>query len=271
MYSSENTESSTLQTIASAVGLLLPLTQMLLQFFPDKTKDIFLFTDFFFFVSVFATIFSYTLILIVRGFPNFEIPVNIAQKSKYEEHLTRQNQLLFKPEEIKEYLRVTPYVRRPFHFNSNNIFIIFLPAALLSFTILLLTGFIKAEDNNINILLKVIQIISYILLIASSTLTLAIYHIKESNRKKYSEQKKATTKNAIRLAYEANAFSELPHISLVAQSQQLLGGELVYNFIFNVDSSFYILQTDWEVNQIKSIQRYNNFEDLVSSLTDNNL
>lgn len=268
MYESTKSESNNLQKLASAIGLLLPVIQVFFQFFPDETKDIFLFSNYFLLISIFATLFSYILILIIRNFPWFEIPLNPHANSKYQEHLARQNALIYSIDEIKAYLKQTPFVSRPFHLNPNNIFLLSTPLALLSFILFLYLGIaIEPDQANINAVLT--QIISYVLLIATSTLTLAVYHIRESNRKKQTDKQKSTVKNVIKLAYENNAFEELPHISLVAQQPQQLGYDFLQNFVFRVNSSFYIISTDQEINQIRSVKKFESYQDLMNSFINN--
>ena len=109
------------------------------------------------------------------------------------------------------------------------------------------------------------QAISYIGIIALSALTLAIYYIKDENNKNYMLSERHRISKVVRLTEITNAFTEYPTVRLIAQYEQ--GGFIKqYVFLFSVESAFYRVVTDYNVDKIMSIERFEQYNQLINAI-----
>ena len=208
------------------------------------------------------------LITVIRNFAWFEIPIDHNAHKKYQEYISRQDSRVYPLEQIQEFLRTTPRVDRPFYFTPNNIFIILLPIVLISFLVFFGVGLFGQNPKEVSKIFIYIQAISYVILISATTLTLAIYFIRDLNTKKNEEKERGLVKNVLQLAYENNVFNELPQISLIAQWSKM---ELPFThiFIFKVENRYYIITVDINVNKIVEANGYDTHADLINALRGN--
>lgn len=261
--STSGNDAGSFQFISSILGLLLPILQIFFQFIPENGNSIFLFDQYFLIVSVFAAIVSYMLILIVRTYPWFQIPLfwQLKKQEKYNLHIARLDSHLYEPEVIREYLKSNPYVERPFYFKNENIFLLLVPIVLISFTVFFYLGLSYSKPFD-DVLPIFAQSIAYIVLIAFTTLTLGIYHIREANLKNHTNKEKRRVDDALLLAQKYNSFEELPQISLSAQWTSN-DSSSINSFVFKVNKRYYKITTDMHVNKILSSQGYDSYQDLI--------
>lgn len=270
MYKRSEEGLTQFQLFGSFLGFLLPILQLFLNLLPENDAGaIFLIKEHFLFISIFAALISYILILIARNNVWFRIAFNRRAHKKYQEHLAHQDTSIFTLDEIQKYLKGKPYTKAPFYITPENIFTVTLPITILSFLSFLALGLIwqPANDTSPEKLAIFLQAITYILLISFTTLTLAIYYIRDLNTKKWLEKEKGRVNNAVKLAYETNAFMELPHINLIAQSPLRQGLQGQHLFLFQVNNKFYKLITDGDVNKIETVEAHDTYESMVQSLS----
>ena len=267
MYKKSTEGLSKFQLAGSFVGFLLPVLQFFFNFLPGTTNGIFLIGQHFFFVSIFAALVSFMLITIARNNIWFDIPISRKANKKYQEHLARTDNRVFELKDIQTYLKKNPYVKRPFSINPDNIFITLMPVAVTSFLAFFAIGLVEQANPNPNRYLVFAQAVFYVLVIAFTTLTLAIYYIRDVNDKKRTEKERVRVDSVVRLAYENNAFSELPHINLIAQIVQQQGFLQQHLFIFRVNDRFYKIVTDNDVDKIITVESYDKYEEMLHSLS----
>lgn len=272
MYRKSQEGLTQFQLFGSFVGFLLPILQFFLNLVPASGDGtIFLIKDNFLFISIFAALFSYILIIIARSYIWFEIALNRRAHKKWQEHLARQDSRVFNLKEIQDYLKDKPFAKKPFYITPANIFTVTLPVTVISFLSFFALGLAQyVKDGTPPNWAIFLQGISYILLIAFTTLTLAIYYIRDLNAKRLVEDEKARVSNVIKLAYESNAFLELPHINLIAQwsYRQNIPGQ--YLFLFQVGNRFYKLITDADINKIETVEAFDSYDNMVQSLSPTN-
>jgi hypothetical protein len=272
MYRKSDEGLTQFQLFGSFLGFLLPILQFFFNLVPATGGGtIFLIRDNFLFISIFAALFSYILIIIARSYIWFEVAINRRAHKKWQEHLARQDGRVFDLTEIQDYLKGKPFVKKPFYITPANVFTATLPITVISFLSFFALGLTQYAKDGVPANWAIfLQGIFYILLIAFTTLTLAIYYIRDLNAKRLIEDEKARVSNVIKLAYEANAFLELPHINLIAQwslSQNVPGQ---YLFLFQVGSRFYKLITDAEINKIETVEPFDNYDSMINSLSTTN-
>lgn len=270
MYKKSEESITQLQLFGSFLGFLLPILQLFLNLIPNEGAGAtFLIREQFLLISIFAALISYILILIARNNIWFRIALNRRAHKKYQEHLAHQDANVYTLDEIQQYLKTKPYIKTPFYITPENIFTVTLPITLLSFLLFFIIGLIyqPTSEGSPEKLAVFIQAIAYILLVAFTTLTLAIYYIRDLNTKRWVQEEKSRVGNAIKLAYETNAFLELPHINLIAQSALQYGMRNQQLFLFQVGNRFYKIITDGNVNKIESIEAHDTYESMLQSLT----
>lgn len=270
MYKKSEESITQLQLFGSFLGFLLPILQLFLNLIPNEGAGAtFLIREQFLLISIFAALISYILILIARNNVWFRIALNRRAHKKYQEHLAHQDANVYTLDEIQQYLKTKPYIKTPFYITPENIFTVTLPITLLSFLLFFIIGLIyqPTSEGSPEKLAVFIQAIAYILLVAFTTLTLAIYYIRDLNTKRWVQEEKSRVGNAIKLAYETNAFLELPHINLIAQSALQYGMRNQQLFLFQVGNRFYKIITDGNVNKIESIEAHDTYESMLQSLT----
>jgi hypothetical protein len=101
-------------------------------------------------------------------------------------------------------------------------------------------------------------------MVALTVLTLAIYYVRDSNKRKFEEQEQKRVEDVKRLAYENNAFDEIPKISLIAQVPFHAVGQ--YLTILKVNSRFYKVTTDPNMQKILQVEGFDQLDALYNSI-----
>ena len=255
----KNEENSQLQAIASLLGLLVPILQVLLNYLPNSAKNILIIRDYFFFISIIAAVFSYIMVLIFKNIGFFHFPLSAKRQDDYLTYLNRTNPNIFDNEEVKAYASKNKAVQPPVYLTQDNIsYIVFLPVLIVSYIALFIPGLL--HPNNPGLALVLLQSTGYILLVSMTTLILAIYYIKDQNIRKNQTKEANKYRDVIRLVHDSNAFEELPNIQLIAQFQS--DNFLQYLTILKVNTLFYRITTDFNVNKIISIEKFSSLEEM---------
>jgi len=261
---SQQNNNNRFEYLTSLAGFLLPLLQFFFNFLPGTNKNIFLFKDSLLFVSAFAAVMAYLLIIVAKNKVWFSFAFNRKRHHAYQAHIAKQNVNVYGEAGVRSYLRTNPYVKMPFYITPDTMFTLTVPFIVVAFSILYVCGLVYINGSLLKVL-TAIQAITYIALIAITALTLAIYQIKGDSNRKHDEAEKTRVANVVQLAFENSAFSELPRISLIAQFEQGQVGFRRYVFLLQVNDAYYKIFANYDVTKIESAERFESYEDLLAS------
>lgn len=243
------------QGVLSLLGFILPLLQFFFDRLPTSAKEIFLFQNEFYFVSVLTAGISYVLIIAVKE-TWFDFPIRWKKEKKYQAHITKQNPSIYRVDEIVEYLKsVTDTPSRPFHVTPNTTPLALLPILLIAYAGFFAIGFFGSENNDLQVY---IQVILYTALVAGTALALATHYISKENRNQYVEKQQEFIKNLINLAIESSAIEAMPNIVFVARFTPSIAQTQT---VLKIDDKYYAILSDNEATRIENVQIYNTWQD----------
>jgi hypothetical protein len=211
-----DSRNSTFQNFSTLLALLLPILQLFFKFLPEQSKNIFLIKDYFLVISIISAIFAYLLII---GFKNtvwFQFTFNRKQDKKYKEYLSKINSTVYNQDEIRENTKKY-FAQTPYYINSGNVYYLLIPVVLILMIVFLWLGLMFSKGPSTGVIFA--QAITYILLVALTSLTLAAFYINDSNNRKREAIKKEKYKRVVQLLYESRALPEFPVVEFLGQGQ----------------------------------------------------
>lgn len=208
------------QTFSTLLALLLPVLQFFFNFLPVSSQNIFVFGSILIPVSVIAGIFSYLLIIAYKNTTWFSVPFNGRKQKEYEDYQNQINYLRSEPDEKKRETQAKQLLKNPktepFHLTPHNVYYLLIPLLLLFILTFLAIGVFGASTSNQFLIF--IQSIAYILSVALTSLTLAVFYINETNRKNDQKRNREKYQKIIQLLFDNNSLPEFPNIEFVAQN-----------------------------------------------------
>lgn len=241
------------QTFSTLLALLLPVLQLFFNFLPSSTQNIFVIKDILIPVTIVAGVFSYLLIIAFKNTTWFNIAFNRKKNKEYNDFQDQISYLQNEPDEIKRETEARKLLKSPkkapFYLNPLNIYILLIP--LLLFFILIFLGVGIFSESTENKALILIQSVSYILSVALTSLTLAVFYINETNRKNQLKLDRDKYQRIVQLLFDNNSLPEFPKIEFVAQNNFDMNALRTY--IKVNDKIIYEITTDPDGNILRQV------------------
>lgn len=261
------TLSKLLQDISAVVGSVLPIAQLFFSQWAFAFDHVFLAKPQFLGISIVTLIVSYVLIVAYLAKPYAEILLP-GQRSKHEkiqaywaQHNTLQaqiNTLTAASPNINEKLlsKALKQIQElkqpnlPRKINQDNHVAIAVTVVLLSAFIFIGLSFTNSQDG----LILCAQSLTYILLVSFAALMLTIYKKINDNNNHWRHNNRTRADRAIKLAIDANGFTELPQVTFVAQYEAgNFGGE--FHVIARYKDEAFNIATDRDAEYLISIEK----------------
>lgn len=239
------------QTFSTLLALLLPVLQVFFSFLPDGSNSIFLISEYLLVISIIAGILSYVLIIAFKNTAFFEFTFARKRKKEYKEFLVKTDVRSNDEADIKKAYKKP--VERPFYITPHNVYFLLIPALVLLLLLFLSLGIIFEGTNNQWIIL--IQAVVYILSVAITTLTLAVFYINESNRVKYDSKESNKYKRVIELLIENDSLPGAPNIRFVAQKSETY--DSLQTYILVNEKDIFEVTTDNNISSLRQVLPYN--------------
>jgi hypothetical protein len=246
-------------TLASAA---IPLLQLFFLKLPETFTQIFKANEYFLGISIVTLVVSYSLIIAYRSKPWFQLTVPFQRSAvrEYDEYVAKINDLTDAVKEAKaEYnrqdeakfskqLRTLKAVKPPRYINPQNIISICTTIILLSSTLFIAIG----QSYEPEYLWRMLQSISYILLVAFTALALSVYYRSSNEDRVRSHEQTVKTSKAIDMAIKSNCFGDIPQVKFISTYDDL---QLPNNshYLVEYGSKRYEITTDYKATKLVSV------------------
>lgn len=243
---------NTFQTFSTLLALLLPALQFFFNFLPDQARNIFLIQGNFFVVSAIAGTFAYLLIIAFKNTYYFQFTLNRKQEKRWRKFQKVIDPNIYSEDEIRDNYkehRADP----PFYLTPANIYYALIPIVFVCMVSFLALGlFFKGSQEQWVIF---VQSVIYILLVSMTSLTLAIFYINDTNRRKREQTDREKFERVKQLLFVNRGLDEFPLIKFYGQAQvQEADGFKLYTVIDVNGTSRYKITTDPEANVLELIE-----------------
>jgi hypothetical protein len=259
------TLSRLVKDLSALIGSILPVAQLFFYQWTYAFDKVFLAKDKFVGISIITLIVSYVLIVAYLSNPYYELylPNQQKKRKKMEEYWSKYNLIQYQinsllnnpnPDEKKAIDLANRQVKlerppAPLKIYQDNQVKVIVTIVILSAIIFVSGSFLNSENS----LFQAIQAVSYILLVAFAAIMLTIYKKISDNSNHWKHNKKTRIDKAIKLAVDANGFTQLPQVTFIKQSEVIGSSEFTVTVEYNEDK--FEITTDSEAEHLISITK----------------
>jgi|GEM_PF-4999618 len=260
--------SKLLQDVSAFIGGLLPLAQLFFYQWTYAFDNIFMAKDQFLGISIVTLIVSYILIIayVTKPYSQLILPGQRKKDAKLQEYWNKRNQLQERanllatehPINVPAFNKVFKEMDNlkqpgmPLKINQENVVFICVFIAVVAALSFVMLSFTSSRPS----WAQAIQSIAYIIFIAFSALMLTIYKKMSDNSAHWRRNNQTRADKAIKLAIDANGFTDLPQVAFINQYEAgNLGSEFHVRASYKTD--IFEIVTDREAEYLISIQRDN--------------